>query len=106
MKIAVTFAVALLASLSSAADPTTKPVTVQIDASKTYSISPLIYGANFPDWNTMKGLITCTRWGGNRITAYNWETNASNAGADWHHQNDDHMSKSDAAGDAIGKYLR
>ena len=39
--------------------PTTKPVVFQIDPSKTYEISPLIYGANFPDWKTMAGRIVC-----------------------------------------------
>ena len=29
------------------------------------------------------------RLGGNRTTGYNWETNASSAGADWHHFNDE-----------------
>lgn len=28
------------------------------------------------------------RIGGNRLTAYNWETNASNAGSDWHNTSD------------------
>src|SRR5262249_15149597 len=73
----------------------TRPVAVDIDTSRTFQISPLIYGSNFPDWKTMAGRITFTRWGGNRTTAYNWENNASNAGADWHHQNDDLMGKSD-----------
>jgi mannan endo-1,4-beta-mannosidase len=32
-----------------------------------------------------------SRSGGNRNTAYNWETNDSNAGSDWFNQNDDFM---------------
>ena len=31
---------------------------------------------------------TADRIGGNRSTAYNWETNASNAGSDWYFEND------------------
>ncbi len=80
-------------------------VVYTIDPQKTYPISPYIYGANFPDWKTMSGRITATRWGGNRTTAYNWETNASNAGSDWKHQNDAYMGKSDIAGDTVRKFL-
>ncbi len=32
--------------------------------------------------------LTLSRSGGNRMTAYNWETNASNAGADFRIEND------------------
>ena len=83
--------------------PTTKPtklVHVTIDDSKDrIAISPYIYGANAHAKNATKHPLV--RLGGNRWTAYNWETNASNAGSDWHHQNDDHMSKSSEPGDAV-----
>ncbi len=36
----------------------------------------------------MPGNLTLDRLGGNRLTAYNWETNASNAGSDFNYQND------------------
>lgn len=39
------------------------------------------------------------------MTAYNWETNASNAGNDWRHQNDGHMGESDEAGLCYKKFL-
>jgi hypothetical protein len=48
------------------------------------SISPWIYGTNFG--STESALLN--RIGGNRLTGYNWENNASHAGADWYHQND------------------
>jgi len=54
-------------------------------------ISPYVYGVNEmgpPDLNT-----TVRRLGGNRTTGYNWETNASSAGADWHHFNDDWLCR-------------
>jgi mannan endo-1,4-beta-mannosidase len=35
--------------------------------------------------------LSLRRLGGNRMTGYNWETNASNAGADWNHQSDNYM---------------
>jgi len=39
-----------------------------------------------------------TRVGGNRLTAYNWETNASNAGSDYLYENDDYLSASNVSG--------
>ena len=60
-----------------------------IDARKEVRpISRLIYGVNQPidsAWANAAFL----RFGGNRTTAYNWVTNASNAGNDWNFQNDD-----------------
>ncbi len=50
-------------------------------------ISPLIYGTNgSPD--PAKNRPTIVRSGGNRLTAYNWENNGSNAGSDYCFQND------------------
>jgi hypothetical protein len=49
-------------------------------------ISPLIYGTND------KYLFApAKRLGGNRITNYNWENNASNAGRDWYHESDNYV---------------
>ena len=48
-------------------------------------ISPWIYGMNFAPNGTP---VTADRIGGNRSTAYNWETNASNGGSDWYFEND------------------
>lgn len=50
-------------------------------------ISPYIYGTNVCD-TTGTG-ATIKRLGGNRLTGYNWENNASNAGNDWKHFSDD-----------------
>jgi hypothetical protein len=59
-----------------------------------HSISPFIYGVN------PNGGYDCAasdirygacRLGGNRWTAYGWETNLSNAGRDWCFQNDEHL---------------
>ena len=53
----------------------------------TTAISPYVYGINSqPAGNTR---TTVRRMGGNRQTVYNWEINASNAGQDYKHQNDD-----------------
>ncbi len=71
---------------------------ITIDVSQRKPISPYIYGVNHPDWKTMGKGYTLARQGGNRMTAYNWETNASNAGSDWHHQNDSHLGESNEPG--------
>jgi len=57
-------------------------------------IAPEIYGTNgAPDIaNNHQSVV---RSGGNRMTAYNWENNASNAGSDWMFQNDSFLSSSD-----------
>jgi len=51
-------------------------------------ISLYIHGTNINDWGGRSRGQRLGRLGGNRWTAYNWETNASNAGADFQHQND------------------
>jgi len=48
------------------------------------AISPWIYGTNFASVAS----ATFNRIGGNRLTGYNWENNASNAGSDWYHHSD------------------
>lgn len=71
--------------------------TVQIDlTAEGQPISPLIYGINnFVDANVYKTVTaTAARQGGNRMSAYNWETNASNAGSDWYHSSDTYLSSS------------
>lgn len=48
------------------------------------AISPWIYGSNTSAITNR----TFDRSGGNRMTGYNWENNASNAGSDWYHHSD------------------
>lgn len=67
------------------------PVTFTLDATVRTPISPYVYGANII--GTFKGIqddsgIQFYRQGGNRFSAYNWETNYSHAGSDYHYQND------------------
>lgn len=76
--------------------------SIIIDATIQTPISPYIYGANFPDWKGLELPFPFVRQGGNRMTAYNWETNASNAGNDYRNQNDGYMSTSDTPG-LVGK---
>jgi hypothetical protein len=80
-------------------------VTFAVDTSQgLWAISQDIYGMNspFPGKTvdpTMR--VTSERLGGNRLSAYNWENNASNAGKDYKYQNDGYLSASNAAGDAV-----
>jgi hypothetical protein len=67
-------------------------------------ISSYIYGMNGNQPNRLG--ITIDRIGGNRWTAYNWENNASNAGSDWFHQNDDLLSSSNTPGEAVRPSVR
>jgi len=76
-------------------------VTVTVDPSSTHPISPYIYGINFA--SRVDGVptgLTFDRSGGNRWTAYNWETNASNAGSDYLYENDNFLSTSKEPGAA------
>lgn len=61
-------------------------VDVRVDRDRR-AISPLIYGVN-DGADVARDRPTVRRSGGNRLTAYNWENNASNAGSDYCHQND------------------
>lgn len=79
------------------AAPAAASVTVTVTPSSTHAISPYIYGVNnaftpgvYPSGtgSALPSNLTFDRLGGNRLTAYNWETNASNAGSDWQYQND------------------
>lgn len=82
-------------------DPGTADVRLTVRADGTLRpISPLIYGTNgTPSLATTKQ--TLARSGGNRMTAYNWENNASNAGSDYQYQNDGYLTASNTPGDAV-----
>ncbi len=71
-------------------------ITIDLGGEKK-EISPYIYGinqyGNQTDYKNVK--VNAVRQGGNRMTAYNWETNASNAGSDWKHSSDDNLTTSD-----------
>jgi hypothetical protein len=84
----------------------TADVTITIDPAKNKLISPYIYGINF--YNGVSGtppLLTFDRAGGNRWTAYNWETNASNAGSDYFYQNDSYLSSSNVPAEAVRSFV-
>jgi fibronectin type 3 domain-containing protein len=81
-------------------------VTITIDSTKTKAISPYIYGTNFYSGNTSpQPNFTFDRDGGNRWTAYNWETNASNAGSDYLYENDAYLSGSPTPAEAVRSFI-
>ena len=96
---ALTLLICLVAPLACLANDGTVAFTV--DAAKDVKpISRYIYGVNRKiegDWSG----ATLVRVGGNRYTAYNWTNNASNAGNDWHYQNDGFLGGGDAPGGAV-----
>ena len=87
------------------ASPTAN-VTITINPAQTKPISPYIYGINF--YSGVTGAppqLTFDRAGGNRWTAYNWETNASNAGSDYLYENDDYLSSSTVPAEAVRSFI-
>jgi fibronectin type 3 domain-containing protein len=87
------------------ASPTAN-VTITINPAQTKPISPFIYGINF--YSAVTGAppqLTFDRAGGNRWTAYNWETNASNAGSDYLYENDDFLSSSSVPAEAVRSFI-
>jgi hypothetical protein len=88
------------------AAPANPDVTIIIDPTKAHPISPYIYGINF--YSGIIGAppnLTFDRAGGNRWTAYNWETNASNAGSDYLYENDNYLSSSTVPGEAVRSFI-
>jgi hypothetical protein len=87
--------------LGSANAGTPRTIEMTVDATRdVHPISPWIYGINglyeLKETPNRKPACTVVRLGGNRTTAWNWVNNASNAGHDWHHQNDSFFGKPDA----------
>ena len=81
-------------------------VTITVDPATTRPISPYIYGTNFYSGNTLpQPHFTFDRDGGNRWTAYNWETNASNAGSDYLYENDANLSGSNVPAEAVRSFI-
>jgi hypothetical protein len=73
------------------------------DSAKSF-INPGIYGFNTvpctqDNINTFlpKADLKAERIGGNRLTGYNWENNASNAGSDWNQNSDNHLMNNPVA---------
>jgi mannan endo-1,4-beta-mannosidase len=67
-------------------------------------ISPLIYGSNSDEVTHADG-VTFRRSGGNRLTGYNWENNASNAGFDYIHSSDSYLGGGEVPAKAMTDFL-
>lgn len=90
------------AQISATPVATAANVTITVNPAVTKPISPYIYGTNFYSGNTnAPSQLTLDRAGGNRWTAYNWETNASNAGSDYLYQSDNYLSASNMPAEAV-----
>ena len=109
MKKAIAFLTALTmltaafgAAPASAAGSYDMQITVDL-ADSGKPISPYIFGINeYGHQDDLKKVaVTAVRQGGNRMTAYNWETNASNAGSDWKYSSDNNLSTSEAPADCV-----
>nr|WP_315910940.1 glycoside hydrolase family 44 protein [Xylanibacillus composti] len=82
----------VLVAPSEAAEAAPLPVSIQVHTNEDrQEISPYIYGTNASASLTGNEGFTARRLGGNRMTGYNWENNASNAGSDWLHQSDEYL---------------
>ncbi len=83
------------------------PLTFRVTTARRHAISRLIYGANAATdpaaWGgaTPPTQLALNRMGGNRLSAYNWENNYSNAGADYSYHNDQLLSASTKPGEAV-----
>lgn len=76
-------------------------VTVEVDTTRDVRpISPWVYGVNRPEVfeSQPPGVFTFLRSGGNRLSAYDWETNDSNAAEDVGFRNDGDLFESTAPG--------
>ncbi|MEM7115476.1 MAG: glycoside hydrolase family 44 protein [Chloroflexota bacterium] len=63
--------------------------TLAVDADANQrSISPHIYGMNFPDASLAAELeLPIARWGGNATSRYNWQLDVGNRASDWFFEN-------------------
>ena len=90
MKTIITICIVFVAMFTAHAQ--TINVTFSINtAQDTAAISPYIYGANALAVDRSVR-TTARRLGGNRLTGYNWENNASTAGTDYQNSSDDYMT--------------
>ncbi|MBE6851141.1 MAG: glycoside hydrolase [Ruminococcus sp.] len=101
---AMVMAAALTAPFTAAYAAGDDTMNINIDlGAETKEISPYIYGINqyANQENYSKVTVNAVRQGGNRMTAYNWENNASNAGSDWKFSSDNNLSNSDEPADCV-----
>jgi len=82
--------------------PPASQVNFAVDSAQDVRpISRFIYGMNGWDPAQRPANLTLSRSGGNRMTAYNWENNASNAGSDYYNQNDAYLGGGNTPNGAV-----
>ncbi len=81
----------ILCTAQAGAAGNTVNITVNT-ANERKPISPYIYGVSY-ELMDKSASAAAIRAGGNRFSAYNWETNASNAGSDWKHMSDRYFQR-------------
>ena len=83
--------IAVMVALGCTFNPSPSEVRVVVDTrAEAHPIDPKIYGISksggaAPYFKDLR--VSVVRWGGNARSRFNWEINASNAGADWHFSN-------------------
>jgi hypothetical protein len=96
------FTIAAAGAVIPPATPPASDVSFAVDSTQdVHAISRFIYGMNGWDPAARPKNLTLSRSGGNRMTAYNWETNDSNAGADFVNQNDNFLGGGTAPNGAV-----
>lgn len=81
---------AALAAVFSVPGQSQTSITVTVNTLENrHTISPYIYGANFPPSAAYitTGGVTLSRWGGNNSSRYNWKLNVTNLDNDWYFEN-------------------
>ncbi|CDM70397.1 Glycoside hydrolase family 44 [Clostridium bornimense] len=87
--LSTTLLTSIISSQFTMASSETFDVNISVNTKEDRTkISPYIYGTNFDD---LSATVNSRRFGGNRLTAYNWENNASSAGSDWNQSSDNHL---------------
>jgi hypothetical protein len=87
--------------------PDTSGLRVQIDRADRRPISRYVYGVNGVELpRAHPGLFTLIRLGGDRTSTYDWEINASNAGAGYSSSSDGYLGESTEPAGAILDVVR
>lgn len=97
-----TFSIVTAGATIPPSTPPASQVNFAIDSTQDVRpISRFIYGMN--GWTAVgrPANLTLSRSGGNRMTAYNWETNASNAGSDYYNENDSFLGGGNTPNGAV-----
>ena len=107
LRSSIVLIVLALAALSCGEAEASSPLELVVDTrARSRPISPYVYGVNGLELTAGNDLFTLLRFGGTRVSTYNWENNASNAGHDPpHHQNDGYLCESTTPGGAVLRLL-